>query len=160
MLLRPDFKEYCIMATESVQYDLKELVETDMQLEIPKPLLFQVLSNPPFVPVPGIINLRDLGMIPSSPIRRGLIYRSGALHNVPPSSLTQLKDGLGLKLILDLRTEREITRSPNPTMDGVHNMHFDSLRAPTPIAMEKFVEEGGRNGYVEMYVTHLDRTSC
>lgn len=144
------------MATGSVHFDLKELAEIDMELPIQKAILDEVLTKDPFTPVPGIINMRCLGSLPSSRIRKGLIYRSGALNNLPLSSLSTLKDDLGIKLILDLRTQREITRSPNPAIAGVTNKHFDSLRVPSPLDLSEFVEEGGKKGYVKMYEEVLE----
>lgn len=138
------------MVNESCQHDLKDLVETNINTLIPATIISQALGKDPFVSVPGIINLRDLGALPSSPIRRGLIYRSGTLYNLPASSLTKLKDDLEIKMILDLRTKREIIRSPDPVINGVENEHFDSLRAPTPTDLAKFVEDGGKKGYVGM----------
>lgn len=139
------------MATESLQYELKALVETDMSTPINPAILSTVLANPPFIPVLGIINIRDVGLSSSSHIRPGLVYRSGALNNLPASSLDILKNELGIKLILDLRSEREVARSPNPVIEGVKNVHIEGAGVPTPIEMNDFIEEGGKKGYVKMY---------
>jgi protein tyrosine/serine phosphatase len=144
------------MTTERTHHDLHDLIHTDINTSIPNPILTEALKQPPFIPIPGIINIRDLGALPDSPIRHNLLYRSGALHKLPASSLVALKDDLGIKMILDLRSEREIARSPNPTIEGVKNMHFESLRVPSAIDMESFVEERGKKGYVEMYAEVLE----
>jgi hypothetical protein len=145
------------MATNSATYDLKSLAEKDMYDPIDKKIVEETLAKDPFITVPGVINIRDIGALASPhQFRRGLVYRSGALNKLPASSLAQLKDGLGVKMILDLRAEHEIVRSPNPVIEGVKNVHFDSSRIPTPVEMHEFVANGGMDGYVKMYEEVLE----
>jgi hypothetical protein len=139
------------MANEPIHYEFTDLIQTDINTSIDPNLLRRALTTPPFISIPDIINFRDLGTLPSSPIRRNLLYRSGTLHNLSTSSFTKLKDDLGVKMILDLRSAREIERSPDPIIEGVQNMHLNSLKVPSPLKMDRFVENGGVNGYVEMY---------
>lgn len=145
------------MAVSPTTYDLKSLAEKDMYDPIDNEILEATLGKEPFTAVPGVINIRDIGALASShQIRRGLVYRSGALNKLPASSLTQLKDGLGIKMILDLRAEHEIARSPNPVIEGVKNVHFDSARIPTPLDLHEFVANAGKDGYVKMYEEVLE----
>ncbi|KAF2690790.1 hypothetical protein K458DRAFT_355046 [Lentithecium fluviatile CBS 122367] len=144
------------MSTEPNQSSLYDLINTDIRTPIPAPLLTQALTEPPFIPIPGITNLRDLGRLPSSPIRPNLFYRSGALQNLPSASLTRLRDDLGVKLVLDLRSKGETARSPDPEIEGIKNAYFESKRVPRPIEMVKFIDEGGKRGYVELYDEVLD----
>lgn len=51
-------------------------------------------------------NTRDLGGLPTKDgreIKCGLLFRSGRLYNLPPSTIEKLK-ALGIKTIVDLRT--------------------------------------------------------
>lgn len=132
--------------------DLKTLTETDINTPIPSRTLDIALNNLSFLPIPNAINIRDLGGLPSSPIRSGLIYRSGAIHPVDPSSLTSLS----LSLILDLRSDREIHRNPNPSIPGVQKISLPGTRAPSPINMTDFIPNAGADGYAAMYMEILE----
>jgi hypothetical protein len=49
----------------------------------------EVLSKPPFITVPGVINVRDLGLLPSVTlpgkiIKPGYLYRSAELSGIQP----------------------------------------------------------------------------
>ncbi|KAF2184319.1 hypothetical protein K469DRAFT_666745 [Zopfia rhizophila CBS 207.26] len=139
------------MATEPLHYDLKKLVETDITDVIDASTINTILSKPPFIPIPGIVNLRDIGIDASPYIRPDLIFRSGGLNALSDSSKAQLKDELDIKLILDLRSDREIARSPDPVIEGVKNLHLTSTIVPSPINLEEFIVNGGKDGYVKMY---------
>ena len=78
------------------------------------------LPSPPFYNVPHVHNFRDIGgyPIPPSPqdanypkpnasVRRGLIYRSAALHGITEEGERVLRDELGVKKIFDLRSKLE-----------------------------------------------------
>ena len=67
------------MATLLSTNDLKVLANTDKREAIDKDVITAVLSQDPFTYVPGVINIRDIGVNASPFVRRGLIYRSGAL---------------------------------------------------------------------------------
>lgn len=144
------------MASESVQYDLKNLVETDMYEPLDKAILNDALSKDPFFTIPGLINIRDIGAAASPYLRRGLIYRSGALNNLSAPSQAKLQKELGIKLILDLRTPGEVAKMPDPTIDGVKNVNMASLKAPTPIDLNDFLVDAGKTAYVKMYEDVLD----
>ncbi len=66
------------------------------------------------------LNLRDLGGYPSRDgrhVKRGLIYRSGALGEARPNEL-QMIHQLNLRYILDLRSEEEALELPDPSIPG------------------------------------------
>lgn len=144
-------------ANDGPLYNIAEVLETDMTIPIPEPALAHLLSQPPFLPIPGILNLRDLGLSAPSYIRPNLLFRSGALASpLPPSSIASLKDTLSIKIILDLRSEREIARAPDPILDGVENLWVKSERAPTPISFQGFEGKGAKEGYKRMYEEVLE----
>ncbi|OTA58634.1 tyrosine phosphatase [Hypoxylon sp. EC38] len=77
------------------------------------------LPSPPFHPIPGLPNFRDIGGYPvsGSPqdgasathkiVRRGLIYRSSEPSKVTEDGILKLK-GLGIEKVFDLRSAVEI----------------------------------------------------
>lgn len=85
----------------------------------------------------GIDNLRDVGGLPLTAggvTRSGELLRSASLHHVTEAAVAHLVEEFGLRLVIDLRTAREIDR------DG-----------PTPIARAgvrtvalSFIPEDGR----------------
>ncbi len=66
----------------------------------------------------GLDNVRDVGGLPlrgGGTTRSGVLLRSASLHHATEADVTQLVDGFGLRLVLDLRTPREIERDgPTP----------------------------------------------
>lgn len=132
-------------------FPLEPLLSIDMDTAIDRSIVSEVLANPPFVHVPGVINIRDIGLLPPSPIPAGLIFRSGAIHNAGSASIATL----GVKLILDLRSEREAQRDPTPVIDGVINLHIPSIKPPSPINMADFTDNGGIKAYTAMYLEIL-----
>jgi protein-tyrosine phosphatase len=65
------------------------------------------------IPLQGSFNFRDLGGYPGSRgrlTRWGRLYRADALHELTAADVGQLRQ-LGLRTIVDLRTERELARS-------------------------------------------------
>jgi len=132
--------------------DLDVLLETDMNVPLDPSVVQTILSHPPFITLPGALNIRDLGLLPNSPIAPGLIYRSGAIHAVSPTALSNL----GIKMILDLRSEREVKAHPDPVVDGVQNVWMPGRKAPRAIDLGRFVEERGVRAYTEMYLEILE----
>jgi hypothetical protein len=132
-------------------FNLETLLRTDMSHPIPPSIVEEVLANPPFVQVPGANNIRDLGLVPNSPITPGCIYRSAAIHTASPCSLS----ALSIKMILDLCTEREVTLNPTPPISGVRNVWIAGTQPPSPINMSDFVEDGGRKAWVAAYMEIL-----
>jgi protein-tyrosine phosphatase len=61
----------------------------------------------------GLDNVRDVGGLPlrdGGTTRSGVLLRSESLHFCTPGDVEHLVDVFGLKLVLDLRTQREIDR--------------------------------------------------
>ena len=59
----------------------------------------------------GLDNVRDVGGLPlrdGGRTRPGVLLRSASLHYVTPDDVRHLVDVIGLKLVLDLRTRREV----------------------------------------------------
>jgi len=106
-----------------------------------------VLSRPPFVYIPGVINSRDLGLYPSvifpgKMTKPGHLYRSAEISRISPEGPSTGKTShcslklimlLGKKLfkelnitkVFDLRSDTEIQKynAPPPNIDGVEIIH-------------------------------------
>ncbi|MFL1999721.1 MULTISPECIES: tyrosine-protein phosphatase [unclassified Microbacterium] len=77
------------------------------------------MSEAPPTLVSGVMNFRDVGGLPAEGglTRSGVLYRSGNLADVDAAGAESLR-GLGLRRILDLRDDEEVTRSPS-RVDGL-----------------------------------------
>jgi protein-tyrosine phosphatase len=65
-----------------------------------------------FVELEGCHNFRDLGGYTSSDgrrVRRGLVYRAAALHGLTEGDRRRVREELGVRAIIDLRTEHEVS---------------------------------------------------
>lgn len=99
------------------------------------------------VVVEGIMNLRDLGGLPTTDghvVRRGLVHRSGHLGSLvaeqgpdggggrraTPPDPRSLR-AAGIRTVYDLRTEAEVTRSPDQVPEGTEVRHLDVLADAT-----------------------------
>jgi len=74
-----------------------------------------LLPSPPFIPVPGVPNFRDLGghkiaSIPGKSVRRGLIYRCGEPSAITEDGVKKLQE-LKITKAYDLRSLPEIERA-------------------------------------------------
>lgn len=82
----------------------------------------------PTVELEGVINFRDVGGYQTAAggrVRTGLVYRSGALHNLTPADLDRLHD-LNIKLVCDLRSAEERAAEPDklPLNPGPTYLHL------------------------------------
>jgi len=71
-----------------------------------------------WVHLEGIDNLRDVGGLPlrgGGATVAGQLLRSANLRSVTPADVNHLIDVFGLRLVIDLRTAREIERDNGPT---------------------------------------------
>jgi hypothetical protein len=111
----------------------------------------QVLSKLPFVHIPGVGNVRDLGSYPTSDpklmTRPSYLFRAGEVSSITPegtyttpyfslSTLFNLQGksvlkSLGITTIFDLRSDTEIRKynSPPPTIDGVDIVHIPVFKS-------------------------------
>ena len=76
--------------------------------------------------IDGLINLRDLGGLPTAsgrPTQPGRLLRSESPHTLSESGLQELLD-LGIGAVVDLRTTSEREQRPSPLAEaGVHTLH-------------------------------------
>lgn len=74
----------------------------------------------------GGVNFRDVGgytTVDGRRVRRGMLYRSGALHAITERDLTRLTE-LGIKLVCDLRSHDEAQAEPDRLPPGVRHQHM------------------------------------
>lgn len=88
------------------------------------------LTEPPFVVVEGVFNIRTIGgpnvLTENGHIKPGLLYRSGDPSRITPKGQDQLRD-LGITRIFDFRAESEKKGydSVTPGIDGI-----ETVKAP------------------------------
>ena len=71
------------------------------------------------------LNFRGLGgyvMGDGRKIKKGIIYRSGALGECNEEELEYIK-GLGLKTVFDFRNDKEREKLPDPVFEGAEHIH-------------------------------------
>ncbi|KAJ0291818.1 hypothetical protein Brms1b_002649 [Colletotrichum noveboracense] len=135
---------------------LARLSETDVRNTIPPEELLPALTSPPFIPSTSLINVRELGAVPGSAILSGLAYRCGTLElaAADPQALAWLS--ASVKRIFDIRSPEERERAPDPQINGVGNIWFDSTSVDLPPVLDEFVEGGGEAGLRKEYPKVLD----
>ena len=88
-------------------------------------------SSPPhIVKLAGASNFRDLGGYKTADgrrVRRGKIFRSASLAGLTPADLSKVQ-ALGIRTVVDFRTEKENERQPDP--------EFGATRHNFPISTE------------------------
>ncbi|KAH9938005.1 protein-tyrosine phosphatase-like protein [Fomitopsis serialis] len=125
------------------------------------------LSQPPFITVPGVVNVRDLGLYPSetfpdSVIRPGFVFRSGEISSITEDGKATLRE-LGVTTVYDLRSDTEIQRyeTPSPDIDGVDIVRLPVFKTEdySPEMMAKRFElyaSGKTEAFMELYSQILD----
>ncbi|KFA63388.1 hypothetical protein S40285_01842 [Stachybotrys chlorohalonatus IBT 40285] len=121
------------------------------------------LPSPPFIPVAGIPNLRDIGGYPvHSPrghlIRPGIVFRSADPSGVTPPGLTTLLTDLRVAHVYDLRSPAEATRfaaapSPLAPIRSLIPVFPDRDYGPEAIALRfrNYASDDGTSGFVAAY---------
>lgn len=82
------------------------------------------------LPLRNLPNTRGLGGLPAqtgSVIGYHRLIRSGALHGATSGDIRYLTQEMGLKTVVDLRTELEIAAKPDPDIPGVQWIHVPFL---------------------------------
>jgi hypothetical protein len=114
-------------------------------------ILNHATMQPPFVPLRSALNLRDLGLIPDSPISPGKLFRSGALHFLTPEDHAALRNTYGIKKIFDLRFDSDREKDPAPTIDGIETVWLPRATDPCPTNTADFEGDGFIPAFVKMY---------
>jgi protein tyrosine/serine phosphatase len=154
------------MASDQISPELSALLKMTIREPLPEDAVNRILSAPPFLQVPLALNLRTISAPSLAP---GIIYRSGALSHLPPSSLSLLKSDHNITTIFDLRSRNERERSAAPQIDGIETIWVPSTIDIESVVMgagsvegqskpalhdvkpADFVANNGIDGYIAMY---------
>lgn len=126
--------------------------------------LMSLLPSPPFVPVEGIHNFRDLGgypvsTFPSKTVRRNIIFRCAEPSQITPDGIQTLHS-LGVTTFFDLRSGPEIekmkARTPVIEIKGIDRVFVpvfaDKDYSPEHIALRyKDYASSGPGGFTRAY---------
>ncbi|KAI2726844.1 hypothetical protein CBS147311_2414 [Penicillium roqueforti] len=134
----------------------REVLNTDIRTPIPEELVTRISSLPPFIPIPGVSNFRDLSH-DNNKVRPGFVYRSGNLSNIFGSGKSIIATKLGITTIFDLRNEGERQRAPSPSIPGVETIWLPYGDRPATLNLRDFAgEDKGAQGFVKMYFGILE----
>jgi len=97
------------------------------------------------VELPGVLNLREVGGYPvagGGSVRWRTLFRSDALHGLDAAGAAALA-GLGIKTVVDLRTQAEVDMAPSPVAGRVTHLplieDLQALPAPELAAVYRYV---------------------
>ena len=116
------------------------------------------------VPFEGVVNFRDLGGYPTREgghVRWGRLFRADALHNLTASDLATY-EGLGVRLVVDLRSDTERREMPNPIESRALPLAFrrdEGSDEPAPALVAASPEEGERV-LADLYLNHVERSGA
>jgi hypothetical protein len=131
---------------------LYALTATDIAATIPAAELAAALASSPFIQA-GLLNLRDLGDVPGSAVRPGLVYRSAKLQD---DAATHSWLSSHVKTVFDLRGEAEVRHAPDPQVDGVASIWFPPERKPERIDLTRFIEGDGSKEWARQYLAVVE----
>jgi len=111
-----------------------------------------------YVPMDEVANLRDLGGYSSNTTRTtsrwGKIYRSGDLHEMTLLDSIRMAN-LGIKTIIDLRTEEEVFRAPAKYTNGAKVIHIPVSVGNLSDIQNKLVQKRARKGDGMLFMQDL-----
>ena len=91
----------------------------------------QKITPPHVIAFEGTTNFRELGGYPAAGgrrVRHGFFYRGGTLHDIQSPSDRALLQSLGLKTVLDLRSQGERKISPDFIPEGARYLAVSAMR--------------------------------
>ena len=98
--------------------DIDNILERDMLVSLEPSLVSEILCQPPFVSVEGLINPRDLNDGSLHGLKQGFAYRSGSLEATTTKGKEDLKR-LGIRTIIDLRSPEEVAAFADPEIEDI-----------------------------------------
>jgi len=124
------------------------------------------LSKPPFVAIPGVVNVRDLGSYPTDSAgcvtKPGFAFRSGEVSSITEEGKVRLKE-LGITAVYDLRSDTEIAKwkTPCPEIDGVEIIRTPVFKvedySPEMVAKRyQLYASGKTEAFMELYSQILE----
>jgi len=162
--------------------DISTLLATPITEPIDKDEVARLLSTAPFINIPGVANVRDIGSLSSSTIspdgkplvvRNGRLFRSAQFNHITPAGRAKLVE-LNVGAIFDLRTLAEVRkygRVPDSDTDPkaglvdfteegivVYHIPMMDLKAMTQEQQLKMFQDyvKGEDGFLKSYVGTLE----
>ncbi|KAL1409194.1 hypothetical protein Q8F55_006024 [Vanrija albida] len=132
--------------------EVSRLALTSILGTLPAAELSSILASPPFLPGSHLLNCRDIGLVPGSAVRPGLVYRSAQV-STNPEAVAWLSEHVGA--IVDLRAERERANNPDPQVPGVTPIWEPTETIRHGLDPSDFVEGDGSAAWGERYVDML-----
>ncbi|EKV16406.1 Protein-tyrosine/Dual-specificity phosphatase [Penicillium digitatum] len=134
----------------------REVLNADIRTPIPTALVTRITSLPPFIPLQGVSNFRDLSH-DGNKLRPGFVYRSGNLSDIFGAGKSIIATELGITTIFDLRNEGERQKAPAPFITGVDTIWLPYGAQPTTLDLRDFAgPDKGAAGFVKMYLGILE----
>ncbi|KAI6152371.1 protein-tyrosine phosphatase-like protein [Pisolithus tinctorius] len=126
----------------------------------------EVISNPPFVSISGVSNVRDLGSYPTTMsngmTKPGYAFRAAEVSNVTAEGAEQMR-ALRITTVFDLRSDPEMKKysTPIPTIEGIHIVRTPVFRNEdySPDSMAKKFElyaSGTTEAFMQLYTQILE----
>ncbi|CAI7565458.1 unnamed protein product [Penicillium crustosum] len=135
---------------------IREVLNTDIRTPIPQALVTQITSMPPFIPLQGVTNFRDVSH-DGNMLRPGFFYRSGNLSDIWGPGKSVIATELGITTIFDLRNEGERQKAPAPSITGVETIWLPYGDRPATLNLRDFAgPDRGAAGFVKMYFGILE----
>ena len=110
--------------------------------------------------IPGIQNCRDLGGYESAAtgksLRWGMIYRSAQIDSIPSGSRQELKN-IGIRTIIDLRSENECHNYPQLHDDGFKIVHIPILTGNMEKILQGIREDKIKTDTIYRLVERMNR---
>lgn len=148
--------------------DLAALLQVPIRKPLEKSQVKQILASTPFIPIPHALNLRTI----SAPaLQPNLVFRSGSLSHLPPSSLIQLNEKYNITTIVDLRSRKERESYPSPDIQGIETLWIptsgdgpvgsgaaqaNAKQVLHGLSPADFAANDGVDGFVKTYGNMLD----
>ncbi|KAI2794569.1 hypothetical protein POX_a01168 [Penicillium oxalicum] len=138
--------------------DLHDALNTDLTRPIPESTVSQIISLPPFLPISGVSNFRDLSY--ENNLRPGYVYRSANLSDITEDGKRTLAEELGVTTIFDLRNESERVKAPAPHIDEIDTVWEPYGAKPATLSLRDFAgDDHGVRGFVKMYSGILEASA-
>lgn len=126
---------------------------------------------PNWIELEGVVNVRDVGGLPAADgrtIRPGVLIRSADLTGLTEADVVRLVDELGVRRVVDLRTDVEVSSSEPGLLHGQPDVEIRHLslypdtlaEQDTPDPVVPWAGErpaAGRDPQVSSYLRYLDQ---
>ncbi|KAJ5318606.1 Protein-tyrosine phosphatase active site protein [Penicillium atrosanguineum] len=136
---------------------LASLANTPLSEPIPSDQLTLALSQPPFVALPGSMNIRDLGTFAPGYVKPRTVFRSGRLDSIYECNLPLLRSQLQISRIFDFRLPGE-AKSELYEIEGIEVIlcpASDHTQIPRTVFTDLASEEGRVQIFLSQYVRKL-----